>query len=301
MVYNGKKLNLNTDYVATYSDNIRVSKYASIRINTRGNYSGVLYQNFEIQKGDIKKCSITLSADSFQYDGAKKEPDVTVKSGDVLLTKNTDYIVSYSSNQNPGTATVTITGQRNYTGSITRTFTITNRRMPAVITAQNVTLNQSTKKTSIFTAETDGKVTLKSSNSKIVKVFGTQIIPVAPGKVTLTITTARGQNYEKASKKISITVLPLNTSNLSLKSTTKKQATVSWTAAKSINGYQIYYSQHSDMKNAKYITAKSSAKSAVLKNLTSEKKYYVRIRTYKTVGGKKYYSSWSSVKSITVK
>ena len=289
-----------TDFTVSYSNNTNTGT-AKATIKGKGNYSGTITKEFTITPADISQLTASLSADIFRYNGAEQKPSVTVKSGDKTLVPDTDFTVSYSDNIDVGTATVTITGQGNYTGSMTRTFTITNARIPAVITAKSVTLNQSTKKTSVFTAETDGKITLKSSNSKIVKVSGTKIIPVAPGKVTLTITAARGQDYEKASKKISVTVRPLTTSKLSLKSTAKKQATVSWTAAKSISGYQIYYSQRSDMKNAKHITAKSSAKSAVLKNLTSKKKYYVRIRTYKTVSGKKYYSTWSSVKSVTVK
>ena len=289
-----------TDFTVSYSNNTNTGT-AKATIKGKGNYSGTITKEFTITPADISQLTASLSADIFRYNGTEQKPSVTVKSRDKTLVPDTDFTVSYSDNIDVGTATVTITGQGNYTGSMTRTFTITNARIPAVITAKSVTLNQSTKKTSVFTAETDGKITLKSSNSKIVKVSGTKIIPVAPGKVTLTITAARGQDYEKASKKISVTVRPLTTSKLSLKSTAKKQATVSWTAAKSISRYQIYYSQRSDMKNAKHITAKSSAKSAVLKNLTSKKKYYVRIRTYKTVSGKKYYSTWSSVKSVTVK
>ena len=289
-----------TDFTVSYSNNTNAGT-AKATIKGKGNYSGTITKEFTITPADISQLTASLSADIFRYNGAEQKPSVTVKSRDKMLVPDTDFTVSYSDNIDVGTATVNITGQGNYTGSMTRTFTITNARIPAVITAKSVTLNQSTKKTSVFTAETDGKITLKSSNSKIVKVSGTKIIPVAPGKVTLTITAARGQDYEKASKKISVTVRPLTTSKLSLKSTAKKQATVSWTARKSISRYQIYYSRRSDMKNAKHITAKSSAKSAVLKNLTSKKKYYVRIRTYKTVSGKKYYSTWSSVKSVTVK
>lgn len=289
-----------TDFTVSYSNNTNAGT-AKATIKGKGNYSGTITKEFTITPADISQLTASLSADIFRYNGTEQKPSVTVKSRDKMLVPDTDFTVSYSDNIDVGTATVNITGQGNYTGSMTRTFTITNARIPAVITAKSVTLNQSTKKTSIFTAETDGKITLKSSNSKIVKVSGTKIIPVAPGKVTLTITAARGQDYEKASKKISVTVRPLTTSKLSLKSTAKKQATVSWTARKSISRYQIYYSQRSDMKNAKHITAKSSAKSAVLKNLNSKKKYYVRIRTYKTVSGKKYYSTWSSVKSVTVK
>ncbi len=55
------------------------------------------------------------------------------------------------------------------------------------------------------------------------------------------------------------------------------------------------------MKKAKTLTVKDSATRATLKELVSKKKYYVRIRTYKVVSGKKYYSKWSSKKSVKIR
>ena len=174
--------------------------------------------------------------------------------------------------------------------------------IPTEITVTNRTLTQSKKKTNLTVGiVTDGKITLKSSNSKIVKISGTQVIPVAPGKATVTITVAKGEKYTAATKKITITVIPVGTSVRSLKSKSKKTAVVTWKTVNSISGYQISYSQKSNMKKAKTITVKSSAKTATLKKLVSKKKYYVRIRTYKVVKGKKYYSNWSTIKSVKVK
>jgi len=60
-------------------------------------------------------------------------------------------------------------------------------------------------------------------------------------------------------------------------------------------GYQIQYSTNKSFKSAKTKTISSNKKSAyTLTGLKTKKIYYVRIRTYKTVGGKKYYSEWSS-------
>ncbi len=70
----------------------------------------------------------------------------------------------------------------------------------------------------------------------------------------------------------------------------------------SATGYQIQYSTSSKMTNATTKTiSKNSTTSQTIKSLKSGKKYYVRIRTYKTVNGSKIYSSWSSVKSVKVK
>ncbi len=58
------------------------------------------------------------------YDGTPQTPAVTVRDGDVTLTEDTDYTVSYKDNVNAGTATVTITGKGDYTGETSVTFTI---------------------------------------------------------------------------------------------------------------------------------------------------------------------------------
>lgn len=70
---------------------------------------------------------------------------------------------------------------------------------------------------------------------------------------------------------------------------------------KSISGYQIQYSTSANMKKAKAVIAKSNAKNATLKKLSSKKNCYIRIRTYKTVKGKKYYSGWSAVKKVKIR
>ena len=82
----------------------------------------------------------------------------------------------------------------------------------------------------------------------------------------------------------------------------KKELTVKWAKGSGITGYEIQYSLKKDFKDAKTETVKKAAATkTVLKELTSKKTYYVRIRTYKTANGKKYYSAWSAVKSKKTK
>jgi len=75
-------------------------------------------------KKDISKTTVTLGTTSYIYDGKAKTPSVTVKDGNTTLTNGTDYTVSYSNNTESGEATVTITGKGSYTGSVSKTFTI---------------------------------------------------------------------------------------------------------------------------------------------------------------------------------
>lgn len=272
-----KELTLNQDYYVSYRNNWDAGTASAILTGT-GNYTGSVTKDFTIKPLDISRYSASLSQYSYTSDGTEKCPDVTVTYGDKTLAAGTDFTVSYKDNVKEGTATVTITGSGNYTGIINTTFTIT-----------------------AAPGKSDGKVSLKSSNTKVVKISGTKVIPVNPGKANVTITVTAGNRYAAATKTVTITVIPAKTSLRSVKSQTAKQATVTWKKIKSISGYQISYSQNSSMKKAKALTVKGSATRATLKKLVSKKKYYVRIRTYKIVSGKKYYSKWSSKKSVKIK
>lgn len=84
----------------------------------------------------------------------------------------------------------------------------------------------------------------------------------------------------------------------------KKMMKVTWKAQKTqVSGYRIQYSTSSKFKKDTHIkTVKSyKTKSLKVKKLKAKKKYYVRIQTYKTVGGIKYYSGWSKTKSVKTK
>ena len=83
----------------------------------------------------------------------------------------------------------------------------------------------------------------------------------------------------------------------------KKGFTAKWKKqATQTTGYQIQYSTNKNFKNAKTVTVKDNkATSKKVSKLSSKKKYFVRIRTYKTIKGNNYYSSWSKAKTVTTK
>ncbi len=99
-------------YAQTHAAELRVPFVA-----TDGNISPI--------KKEISECRITISPESFVYDGAEKRPSVTVADGEVLLEENIDYTVSYQNNRDAGTGQVILTGIGGYTGTAEREFTIT--------------------------------------------------------------------------------------------------------------------------------------------------------------------------------
>ena len=116
---------------------------------------------------------------------------------------------------------------------------------------------------------------------------------------TATATVKFHSEYYEGSKKVTYKIVPKGTSIKGLASK-KTQIAVSWKLQKTqTSGYQVQYSKSKKMTKPKYVTAKKNTYSyAVISKLSRRKTYYVRVRTYKTVNGKKYYSNWSKIKSI---
>ena len=79
----------------------------------------------------------------------------------------------------------------------------------------------------------------------------------------------------------------------------KKSFNAYWKKVKGVSGYQLQYSTKKNMKKSKTKTFKGQYKlNGSVKKLKKNKKYYVRVRSYKIVNGKRYYSKWSKVKTV---
>ena len=110
-------------------------------------------------------------------------------------------------------------------------------------------------------------------------------------------------DYAKMTLTEKFIINPKGTS-ISKLSKAKKSFTVKWKKQNTqTTGYRLTYSMNSKFKTGnKYVMITSNkTTSKSIKKLKAKKKYYIRICTYKTVGGTKYYSGWSSVKSVTTK
>ncbi len=92
-----------------------------------GNMSACKTVRVDLSKKSISSCSISLAYTSISYRAVAIRPKVTIKNGSTTLVANTDYTVAYSNNINVGTATATITGKGNYTGTVKKTYTITKK------------------------------------------------------------------------------------------------------------------------------------------------------------------------------
>lgn len=126
-------------YTVSYANN-KAAGTATVRVSakTSGDYTNQATKTFTINPmsvADDSNVTISLTQTSYTVDGTAKEPAVTVKAkigGNwKTLAKGTDYTVKYSDNVKAGTAKVTVTGKGNFTGTVTKTFTIRAAATPA--------------------------------------------------------------------------------------------------------------------------------------------------------------------------
>lgn len=118
------------------------------------------------------------------------------------------------------------------------------------------------------------------------------------GKYTVKVTL---KNDYAGSKTVSFKINPKGTSIKHLKKGVRAFKPTWKKQTRQISGYQVQYSTKKNFKSSKIKAVSSKKKSTWVIKKKAHKRYYVRIRTYKKVGKAKYYSSWSSAKSVKTK
>lgn len=175
-----KVLVKNTDYTVTYSNNISVG-IGRVTVTFTGNYEGTtLTDTFTITNGTLlTAANTTISGvnDTYDYTGYAIKPTVyvTYRSGYTtkVLTQSTttrtyDYKVDYSSNISAGTATITITGQGEYAGTVTKTFAIKYNLSNATVTATPSTYLYDGKEKKPLVSVKVGYMIVPASNYNVV-------------------------------------------------------------------------------------------------------------------------------------
>ena len=241
----------------------------------------------------ISKASVTLSTSTYAYDGKAKKPGVTVKLNGKTLKNGTDYTVSYSNNTKVGTAKVTITGKGNYTGSVSKTYSIKNNFKKATISGISNKSYTGKNITQSITVKYNGK-TLKNGTDYTVSCSNNKSIGTATVKIA-----GKGSYTGTITKTFKINPAKQEIQKLTAKS---KAFFVDWAQKGSATGYEIQYATNSKFTSAKKVTiTNNKTDTKTISKLSGKKKYYVRVRSYTTVKGTKYYGAWSASKSVTTK
>lgn len=121
--FNSATLTAGNDYTVSYENNINAGTAKIIITGIGDHFTGLTEKTFTINSAEISGCTFAPIAD-VTYNTKAHTPEVTVAISGRTLEADKDYTVSYASKVNAGTATVTVTGKGNFTGSANTTFTI---------------------------------------------------------------------------------------------------------------------------------------------------------------------------------
>lgn len=158
-----------------------------------------------------------------------------------------------------------------------------------------------------LSASAYGRLSYSSANPSVVTVSSNGTVTIKGcGTTTITVTAAETTFYKKATKKVTIKVLPAQVKNLSVKSTASKKIAFSWSRDKYADGYEIQISSSPSFpsSSAKTKTGRTKGNTVIkgsMGGFKSKLRYYVRVRSFKTTGKTRYDGTWSSVKSVVVK
>ncbi len=202
----------------------------------------------------------------------------------------------------------TITTYRTSDMSVVDTFTINHKTEENVITADDVTKTyRTTDRTfKLGATNTAGKAMTYSSDNKNVTVDENGKVTIKKkfmGSAVITIECEGGDGYAPSSREVTINVVPTKVKMKSVKNSAANKITVSWEKESFATGYELQYSTDKNFK--KGVISKKGFKNSITKEtfsgIAKGTKLYVRMRSYKTIDGEKYYSAWNTAKKVTVK
>ena len=307
----GRTLTNGTDYTVSYSNNKNVGK-ATVKITGKGNYSGSLSAKFDIVPAKQQIQKLETKYKGFFVDWAQKG-SATGYDVEYSVKANMSGAVSKHLTANkPDTLTVSgLAGDKTYYVRV-RSYTNVNGKVyygawsdiKSIKTANNDITKATVSgiSTKAFTGKAIkqnvtvkvGNTVLKNGTDYTVSYSNNKKV----GKATVKIT-GKGKYGGVITKTFKINPAKQEIQKLTAKS---KSFFVDWAQKGSATGYEIQYATNSKFTGAKKVTiTNNKTDKTTVSKLSANKKYYVRVRSYTTVGGTKYYGAWSAVKNVTTK
>ena len=260
-------------------------------------YNGYLSPQKKYQIGifsmNINAAKVT-GMENKLYDGTKTTQNVKVELNGIVLRKDIDYTLTFKENINAGTARMIIRGIGNYSGSLTKRYTIYQRKVGSATLEGLTDAEYTGKKTSLNLKLTYNGMILKEGVDYTV-IFKDNI-NVGTARIII-----RGMGNWSGELKKAYRVIPKGTT-ITTSSSKTGGFSIKWVKQDiQTDGYIIEYSDNSLFTNAQKIKLGVSYTGRTVTGLTKGKTYYIRMRTYKDVDGTRYFSKYSNTKSVIIK
>ncbi len=306
---NGTTLAKDSEYEVVYDESPDIGSHL-VTIKGIGEYAGSAQAEYKIEKKEQKvsgTASYTKRLGDATFDlNISKDGD-----GQLVYGSSNNKVVTVTSNgrvtiKGTGTAVINVYAKESAECKKSDVFSVTVKVLKkaqhvTVTTAYNKVIGQPAFKVNAST-DGDGALKYSSSNNKVVVIDKNGKATIkGMGISRITIYALETTSFSKsAAKTITVKVSPKKIGISSVSNSANNKATVKWKKQAGITGYQIQYSTKKDYSKAKTVSANTTAVSKVLSGLTKNSTYYVRIRSFKTVGNERLYSAWSASKSIKI-
>ena len=307
----GRTLTSGTDYTVSYSNNKNVGT-SNVYVYGKGNYSGSLSAKFDIVPAKQQIQKLETRYKGFYIDWAQKG-SATGYDVEYSVNANMSGVVSkHLTASKPDTLTVSgLAGDKTY---YVRVRSYTNRNGKVYYGAWSDVKSIKTANNDITKASVSG-ISTKAFTGKAI----TQNVTVKVGNTVLkngtdyTVSYSNNKKVGKATVKITgkgkyggvITkTFKINPAKQKIQKLTAKSKAffIDWAQKGSATGYEIQYATNSKFTSAKKVTiTNNKTDKTTVSKLSANKKYYVRVRSYTTVKGTKYYGAWSATKTVTTK
>lgn len=255
----------------------------------------------------LKGASVTISQTAYEFTKKAVKPKVTVKFKGKILVQDKDYTVSYSNNINPGTAKITVKGINDYKGTLTKTFGIATVKglkwvkstTSSIKLKWNARKNVTGYKVQRYNFSKKKWVLVKkvTSNETTVK----NLIPGTGYHFRVVAYYTKGNKTYNApvSAVCKIPTKPNKVTQKALENHPALYAKITWKRITNSSGYQVRYSRYSTFKDSKTVKVTSSKQlTKKITGLKDNQQYFVKVRAYKTYGGKTTYGEWSKSKAF---
>lgn len=297
--HNGQVLKRGNDYTVEYKNNKNPGR-AEVLIEGIGCFQGSIKTSFDIRiKGnDVSGAKVVYPQRYYYYEGKPVTPKPAVSLNGRHLEEGRDYCIEYMGNNGIGFGCVCLTGINDYYGQNFSYYQIIRRKDNKKNYEKISFVSQ--PKNSVYTGKSIFRTVRVKSGNRVLKLNKDYTVKYTAnkncGKARMEVIGKGG--YTGKIKRYFV-IVPKKARIRKIKAGKKKAKVYIRKSPGKPSGYQICWSAGKKFSKSKSVSTAGTAR--WMRRLKRKKYYYIKVRAYKTINGKKYFGSYSGIKRVKIK
>lgn len=301
----GEVLRPGTDYTVRYEKNT-VPGTAKVLIQGIGFFRGSVETDFEIRikENDISRAEVVFPQKFYYYEGKPIRPKPTVNLNGKKLVEGRDYRIEYMANGGIGLGCVWLTGIGGYYGQNFTYFQIMKKEEPKIeqkpVEKKYKISFVSQPSNSVYTGKAITRSVRVKSGARVLKINRDfRIIYTSNKNCGRARMEVLGKGIYTGKTVRYFMIIPKKASITKIRSGKRKIKVYLKKSPGKATGYQVCWSANKKFSRTRKQYARKTT--CLLKGLKSRRYYYIKVRAYKTVQGKKYFGAYSKTKKVRMR